>query len=99
MDEAGNSWQSQPHGAGERLSAHRVPGSVDRFKSRTYNAENDKKCTVCCVSNASTSFTIIFYMLNFANTVLSFTFVLLRNRAANYYNTMVVNTGTQYPSF
>jgi len=34
IDEAGNSWQSQPHGCGERLStfSHPALGSGDRFK-------------------------------------------------------------------
>jgi len=45
IDDAGNSWQSQPHGCGERLStlSHPALGSGDRFKSIMYNAENDNK--------------------------------------------------------
>jgi len=31
IDEAGNSWQSQPHGCGERFSTSTL-GSGDRFK-------------------------------------------------------------------
>jgi len=45
IDDAGNSWQSQPHGCGERLStlSHPALGSGDRFKSIMDNAENDNE--------------------------------------------------------
>jgi len=41
IDDAGNSWQSQPHGCGERLStlSHPALGSGDRFKWFTDLAE------------------------------------------------------------